>query len=579
MRHCQKPWVGKAVWITLIGALLLVLPCNPVLANDFQGYSNYSNPANQHYMVMPEITGGWFDAIDYFPDNGANNKIGIYETRGRALVANHKYIYLQKNYGSGTGSGTWQPGDANGVAGTNMPGGNDNWIVVARVKPGVGSGHPSDSMDPSFIHISPDGTKVALGLGYAQPMLVFPISKLVPSSDPDSAPLLNSGTGGNTPAAGVTLFPWGGTPTQGVQYYEAEWVPDPTSPLHTKPDNTLNPAAAANNIYLAINTDRGWDGDSQAGDGSQIELLDTSDAANRPVVIIQNIGYAPSYSASADLTVDNYGNLITGQGYDYNNPDPTNPDSETGQIKIFAFDNWTAAYSGDWENPDPIEYNHTTNIIADKVLSAAAMGVDKDNNLHVGGGDVVSGTIGATGYAAVIHADALSDGLANAGPVDTSNSSMYKELQPDANGDDSATFAVYNPWAQGIVLIWNPTNHSGTHYGPYDAWSIGVQPVATTYYAGTPLDSDDDGIPDGSDNAYLTPNPGQEDTDGDGWANAADGDFDNNGIVNSLDYSAFRSLYNTSATDSAYDMNSDNVINISDYQLFRGKNGKSAPWY
>lgn len=570
MRKKMAASANRALLAALIGILLIVVPHGTVRA-EFDGYGNYATPGGQNYVVMPEVTGGWFDAIDYFPDNGSNDTIGSYETRGRALVANDRYIYMQKNYGTGAGSGTWSPGDDHGYPGHGLPGGHANWVIVAEVTPGVGESSDG-SMDPSFIHISPDGATVALGMGYAQPMLVFPVSML----DPGSPPLLNSGTGGNTPASGVTLFPWGTTPMDGVQYYEAEWVPDPESSLATLPDGTLDPSASTNNTHLAINTDRGWDSGSTSGDGSVIEVLDTTSAANRPVVTIQNIGYAPKYSASADLTVDRYGNLITGQGYDYNNPVP-GPDSETGQIKIFAAGEWMGAYSDDPSSPSPIEYNHTSNIIADNVLSAAAMGVDKDNNLHVGGGDVVSGLIGETGFASVIHAYALNDALDNMGPVDETDAHMYKELQPDANGDDSATFAVYNPWAQGIVLIWNPRNFSGTGYGPYDGWYTGVQPIATTYYDGEEPDGDGDGIPDGSDNAFMTPNPGQQDTDGDGWANAADADYNNDGKVLANDYAVFRNAYRT--TNDNVDMTGDGRVLANDYARFRSRYRTQAPFY
>ena len=569
-------WLG-AICLALA---MLVLPAQSVSANDFDGYGNYANPTDQHYVVMPEITGGWFAATDYFPDNGNGDTIGSFQTAGRALVANDNYIYLQKNYGSGAGSGTWQPGDAHGYSGSGpfgpgtLPGGHENWVIVAEVTPGVGNPPGEGDMDPSFIHISPDGTKVALGMGYAQPMLVFPISML----DPDNPPLLNSGTGGNTPAPGVTLFPWGTAPTQGVQYYEAEWVPDPEAAIATLGDGTLDPAAATNNTHLAINTDRGWDGGSLTGDGSQVEVLDTTSAANRPVVIINNIGYDPLYSASADLTVDNYGNLITGQGYDYNNPTP-GPNSETGQIKIFAAAVWMGAYNGNPGAPEPIEYDHTANIIADNVLSAAALGVDKDNNLHVGGGDVVSGTVGETGFAAIIHADALEDALDDSGPVDEGDPDYYKELQPDPNGDDSATFVVYNPWAEGIVLLWNPRNFSGSGFGPYDGWYEGVQPIATTYYNGTQPDDDGDGIPNGSDNAFQTPNAGQQDTDGDGWANAADSDLNNDGVINAIDYGQFRSQWGQSGSGMDEDFNSDGVVNAIDFNTIRGRWGTQSPWY
>jgi hypothetical protein len=568
MKRRQGVWRWRAVREIGLILMLVLLSCAGVQAH-FEDYQNYAAPGDQMYVVLPEVTGGYFDAIDYFPDNGANNKIGPYETRGRALVANDKYIYLQKNYGAGAGAGSWSPGSDHGYPGDgpfgqgNMPGGHDNWIIVARVTPGVGYPPGNGSMDPAFIHISPDGLKVALGLGYAQPMLVFPISVL----NPENPPLLNSGSGGNTPGASVTLFPWGDSPADGVQYYDAEWVPDPEAPLATLPEGKLDPAAASNNTHLAINTDRGWDSDDQQGSGSVIEVLSTTSAGNRPTPTIVNIGYAPNYSASAAVTVDLYGNLITGQGFDYNNP----TDGETGQIKIFAANDWMDAYSG-----GAIEYDHTTNIIADKVLSAATLGVDKDNNLHVGGGDVVGPDQGEKGFAAVIHAHVLERALDDGGAVDEHDNLEYRELQPDGNGDDSGTFAVYNPWGDGIVIQWNPRNFSGTGFGPYDGWYPGVQPIATTYYAEA-LDQDGDGIPDASDNAYMTYNPGQEDTDGDGWANAADADYDNDGQVLLNDYNTLRNAYNTENAN--IDMTGDGKVFLDDYSWFRTRYGRTEPFY
>ena len=560
--------------------LCVALP-GQTFANGFEHYGDYQEPGDQLFVVLPEITGGWFDAIDCFPDNGSNDKIGIYETKGRALVANHQSIFMQKNYGSGAGQGTWNPGDDHGYPGEGpfgsgtMGGGHDNWIVVATVTPGVGYPPENSSMDPSFIHISPDGTMVALGLGYMQPLLVFPISVL----DPDDPPLLNSGEGGENPGAGVTLFPWGTAPTQGVQYYEAEWIPDPYEPLATLEDGKLDPGAASNNTHLAINTDRGWSSSSHTGDGSQVEILAITAASNRPVITIESIGYAPDYSASADVAVDLYGNLITGQGYDYN--DPIN--GETGQIKIFSVDEWQSGYNGTPADPAPIEYDHTTNIIADKVLSSAAMGVDKDNNLHVGGGDVVGPEQGEKGFAALIHADVLERALGNGGSVDEANPGEYKELQPDVVGDDSATFAVYNPWGKGVCLAWNPRNFSGEGFGPYDGWYIGVQPILTTYYSDEIPDLDGDEIPDASDNAYKTDNAGQEDTDGDGWANAADADFDNDDWVSMSDYYGFNGCYGKQEGDPGYDpdidMTGDGWVQMDDYFNFNGRYGDTVPFY
>ena len=62
----------------------------------------------------------------------------------------------------------------------------------------------------------------------------------------------------------------------------------------------------------------------------------------------------------------------------------------------------------------------------------------------------------------------------------------------------------------------------------------------TGKFAATEGDTDGDGILDVVDNCIRVANPDQRDTDGDGFGNVCDGDLDNNGIVNSLDYSLFK---------------------------------------
>ena len=605
-----SPARGTFLPFVLLLAALFLAPSAP--ANDFTDYSDYGTPTDQLFVVMPEITAGWFAATDYFPDNGENDKIGIYETRGRALVANDTYIYLQKNYGAGAGKGTWAPGDDYGFpvsvtsppagAGTaNMPGGSDNWIVVARVNPGTGEFTGGECMDPSFLHISPDGNKVALGMGYNQPLIIFPIDVL----DPVNPPFLNDVTDAEEPNPslnGVVVFPWGSTPTAGVHYYDAEWAPDPWDDLSTLEDEvTLDPSASSNNTFLLMNNDRGWSSGTLTGDGSQIEILDTSDDSNRPVVIIQNIGDAPYFSASADVTIDNFGNLITGQGYDYNNP--TGANSRTGQIMIYSFSEWSDGYNGSWSSPDPIDYylerdpsdptDSEGHIVADKVLSVAALGVDKDNNLHVGGGDVVGGVLAdEAGYMALINAGVLEDALDDesnvgviAGDPSVDLSSEYKEIQPDEVADDSATFGVYNPWAESIVVIWNPRNFStpgglmGT--GPYDGWYPKVVPIATSYYTSTAPNFDADSIPNGSDNAYYAPNQSQTDTDGDGWANIADADFDNDDQVTQADYNAIQAIIDVSGYDAEMDLDFDLDVDLTDRNnvQYHQVNFPNAPWY
>lgn len=66
-------------------------------------------------------------------------------------------------------------------------------------------------------------------------------------------------------------------------------------------------------------------------------------------------------------------------------------------------------------------------------------------------------------------------------------------------------------------------------------WAFCLSTLSTTAWA---QDADGDGVPDASDNCLEVPNAGSMscDTDGDGYGNACDGDFDQNGVTNAVDF-------------------------------------------
>jgi hypothetical protein len=77
---------------------------------------------------------------------------------------------------------------------------------------------------------------------------------------------------------------------------------------------------------------------------------------------------------------------------------------------------------------------------------------------------------------------------------------------------------------------------------PYLSWM--------NVYVGDPLmqlsrpfkpvaDSDGDGVPDRTDDCREQPNPDQRDADGDGFGDACDGDFDQDGVVGPSDLARF----------------------------------------
>jgi hypothetical protein len=83
----------------------------------------------------------------------------------------------------------------------------------------------------------------------------------------------------------------------------------------------------------------------------------------------------------------------------------------------------------------------------------------------------------------------------------------------------------------------------------------------------TQIDNDNDGVDDSVDNCSAVANPNQRDTDGDGFGNYCDGDFNNDNIVNVLDLGTFQQKY--FSTDQDGDFNGDGIVNTSDLVLFR----------
>ena len=85
-------------------------------------------------------------------------------------------------------------------------------------------------------------------------------------------------------------------------------------------------------------------------------------------------------------------------------------------------------------------------------------------------------------------------------------------------------------------------------------------------------DVDSDGILNEQDNCLYTANENQIDSDVDGYGNACDGDFNNDGIVGGPDYTAFALSFGKQPTDPEFnpatDANNDSIIGGPDYTAF-----------
>ncbi len=84
---------------------------------------------------------------------------------------------------------------------------------------------------------------------------------------------------------------------------------------------------------------------------------------------------------------------------------------------------------------------------------------------------------------------------------------------------------------------------------------VGGDGDSAEIYVATDPDEDTDGVTSSFDNCTVVANELQRDSDGDGFGNKCDADFDNNGYVNYLDFLALVEVYGTSDVHADFDGN------------------------
>lgn len=144
------------------------------------------------------------------------------------------------------------------------------------------------TVDPAFVRISPDGSRIAVGMGFGKPVAVFDASTLGTPGMPVAL------TGANT-----SYFD--------IPHYDAAW---------------------RNSSELAVNY-------GVSGFTAAVSLLDVNSPVAAPInpTIITNIG-----GASTGIAFDSRGNLYTGNGFD-----AAPGGSDTGHIRAFTPADWSGS--------------------------------------------------------------------------------------------------------------------------------------------------------------------------------------------------------------------------------------------
>ncbi len=106
-----------------------------------------------------------------------------------------------------------------------------------------------------------------------------------------------------------------------------------------------------------------------------------------------------------------------------------------------------------------------------------------------------------------------------------------------------------------LVAAWRNTGMAAPHDIDTIAWTV--------------ADTDGDARVDTLDNCIDAHNPAQTDSDGDGFGNACDADFNNDGIVNFADLVFLKSVFLDS--DPHADLNGDGIVNFGDLVLLKAR--------
>ena len=141
------------------------------------------------------------------------------------------------------------------------------------------------------------------------------------------------------------------------------------------------------------------------------------------------------------------------------------------------------------------------------------------------------------------------------------------------SGGPGGTTLVYDYIApdNGILGKWDYAADYGVYVGLKDAVNGEIWVYKPSNYVMP--DADGDGVADRGDNCKLVANANQRDTDGDGYGNICDPDFNGNKVVDPLDLNALKTQFGKNAQDQ--DLNGNGIVDPVDLNILKSYFGKA----
>ena len=173
------------------------------------------------------------------------------------------------------------------------------------------------------------------------------------------------------------------------------------------------------------------------------------------------------------------------------------------------------------------------------------------------------------------------DGTTGVETVTAAPRSQYSAMLPPLKTKDAI---LQLPAGEGRYAVYDGNGYMTNPSDPTD-FGVGDTIGGMLRFLAVLVDTDNDGVPDVSDNCInvdngpAAPDAGgnsQRDTDGDGWGNICDPDLTNDGAVNVGDLNLFKAVFPSAApgvepftpSDHA-DFNGDGAVNVADLNIFK----------